>query len=111
MTVKYELSYQLLRAFKNNLKEIIKMAMYTKKELKEHRKNGLQLTDAENESYGADEATLKSLWREVPMTPEEYEGYLKTRTWDESTKEYHRTLFKGTVYFSKEGTIRYEKPW
>lgn len=49
-------------------------------------------------------------WEEVFMTSEQYEDYLKTRTWDEETKKHHRTLFKGVMYFSSEGTIRYKAP-
>lgn len=76
------------------------MALYTKEQLKIERSRGLQMSDEENESYGS--CLGKTEW-----TTQQFEEWLSTKQWSEKTKEYHRSIFKGVIYFSGNGDFTY----
>ena len=83
------------------------MALYTKEQLKKERSIGLKLTDAENENYNADGTVNTEKDITYNWTNEDFENWLSTRKWDNETKNYHRSLFKGVITFDNLGGFEY----
>lgn len=74
-------------------------SLYSKKQLNTERSRGLILSDEQNKNF------YKKCGSEniVNWTIKEFEDYLSTKYWDDSTKHYHRVLFTGSIKFCDGG--------
>jgi len=77
------------------------MAWYTQKELEQHRRTGLQLTNEQNENESFELQGNIQEW-----TNDEFENYLSTKTWDNNIKNSHRRAFNGKIVIA-DGRISY----